>query len=99
MKHVTIDLEEITDWDSFHDVFKRKLNFPDYYGRNLDAWIDCMGDVGESGDVLHLRLEGMKELKARNFEIYEALHECAAFVNYQLTENGEEPVLAVSYYA
>ena len=99
MKKATINAEEITDWDSFHDVFQKRLEFPEYYERNLDAWIDCMSDETISGDFLHLKIEGMKELKERCPEIYEAIAECSAFVNYRLTENGEDPVLALSYYA
>lgn len=32
-----------------YDDFSLALNFPDYFGRNLDALNDCMGDVA-SGD-------------------------------------------------
>jgi hypothetical protein len=39
---VRIDTRLITDWASFHDVFARSFGFPDYYGRNMDAWNDCM---------------------------------------------------------
>ena len=98
MKHITIDSAQITDWNSFHDVFSEEIGFPEYYGRNMNAWIDCMGDEYVIGDFLHLKIEGMKELKERNPDIYEAIHECAAFVNYRLTEKGGDPVLAISYY-
>jgi RNAse (barnase) inhibitor barstar len=39
-----------TDTD-MHDDVARRLNFPDYFGRNLDALNDCMSDVA-SGDYL-----------------------------------------------
>jgi len=29
----------------FHDAVAKTLKFPAYYGRNLDAFNDCMGDV------------------------------------------------------
>lgn len=32
-----------------HNDFSEALDFPDYFGRNLDALNDCMGDVA-SGD-------------------------------------------------
>jgi RNAse (barnase) inhibitor barstar len=35
----------IIDWHSFHDEFQRAFRFFDGYGRNLDAWIDCMTDL------------------------------------------------------
>ncbi len=28
-----------------HDYLARKLDFPDYYGKNLDALEDCLGDI------------------------------------------------------
>ena len=42
MAVLEVDCRQITDWDSFHDVFARACGFPDFYGRNLNAWIDCM---------------------------------------------------------
>lgn len=29
-----------------HDYLKKVLNFPDYYGKNLDALYDCLTDIG-----------------------------------------------------
>src|SRR6185436_7352827 len=31
--------------DDFHDDMSKALKFPEYYGRNLDAFNDCMTDV------------------------------------------------------
>ncbi|MDO5851141.1 MAG: barstar family protein [Methanobacteriaceae archaeon] len=28
-----------------HKYLKKILNFPDYYGNNLDALYDCLGDI------------------------------------------------------
>ena len=42
MPIVRIDASRITSWDTFHDVFAKDFGFPDFYGRNMDAWIDCM---------------------------------------------------------
>jgi len=39
---VTIPVEKIKDWPSFHRVFQDTLGFPAFYGRNMNAWIDCM---------------------------------------------------------
>ena len=30
-----------------HTFVAQELNFPDYYGRNLDAFADCLGDISE----------------------------------------------------
>lgn len=29
-----------------HDYLKKSLNFPNYYGKNLDALYDCLTDIG-----------------------------------------------------
>ncbi|MGH2768386.1 MAG: barstar family protein [Actinomycetota bacterium] len=31
--------------DDLHDAMSRALDFPDYYGRNLNALLDCLEDV------------------------------------------------------
>ena len=42
MTVVRLDCDRITDWDSFHAVFAEVFGFPNFYGRNMNAWIDCM---------------------------------------------------------
>jgi RNAse (barnase) inhibitor barstar len=42
MPIVDVDVLPITDWDSFHDTFAVALGFPDFYGRNMNAWVDCL---------------------------------------------------------
>jgi RNAse (barnase) inhibitor barstar len=42
MTVVRLDCDRITDWESFHAVFAEVFGFPSFYGRNMDAWIDCM---------------------------------------------------------
>lgn len=108
MPIVEVDLAPVSDWGSFHDVFAQALGFPDFYGRNLNAWIDCLTYADEddrmrnvvvaAGDVLTLQLAGCKELRARCPEIYEALVDCAAFVNWRRIEVGDRPILALSYH-
>jgi RNAse (barnase) inhibitor barstar len=98
MKIATIDLSSVTSWESFHELFARSFDFPSYYGRNMDAWIDCMEDFAIAGeDCLRLDLKGMIPLKDRSPEIYEAINECAAFINYRSAEAGGESVIALCY--
>lgn len=40
MTAIPIPTNRITDWHTFHEVFAATLGFPDYYGRNMNAWID-----------------------------------------------------------
>lgn len=34
-----------------HDYLKEALNFPDYYGKNLDALYDCLCEIGIETDI------------------------------------------------
>jgi len=99
MKLVDLDLTPIKDWDTFHDLFAATFGFPAYYGRNMDAWIDCMGDVaGEKNELIFLHLTGAKALKDRCPEIFEAINECSAFLNYRQRESDANPIISISYH-
>lgn len=72
----------------------------------MNIWIDCLTyeDDGmsafpiEAGDVLTIQLQGCTDFRDRCPDIYEALMDSAAFVNWRRIEMGERPVLAVSYH-
>jgi RNAse (barnase) inhibitor barstar len=109
VNQVSVDCSEILDGDSFHDVFVRAFGFPAFYGRNLNAWIDCMTsldapDDGMSevhcspGTVLTLELQHVREFKECRPDLYDALIECSAFVNFRRNECGEPSVIALSYH-
>lgn len=105
---VMIDGDEIHDWDSFHSIFQDKMGFPEFYGANVDAWIDCMTYLERNdgmtkihvakGGVLVIRLLNAKNLKARFPEAYDALIECSSFVNYRRMDVGDAPVLALAFH-
>ena len=108
---VRVPTNEIVDWESFHAVFQRVLGFPDFYGRNMNAWVDCLtsADVADhgmvardlvpgDGDVLTLQLVDVDDFAARCPEQYDAVVECSAFVNWRRIELGNRPILALSFY-
>jgi len=106
---VRIDGRRIRDWGSFHAVFKEAMGFPDFYGANMDAWIDCMSYVDDPtagmttqhvspGAVLTLHVDEINDFAFRCPEQYDALVECSAFVNWRRAERGEPAVLALSFY-
>jgi hypothetical protein len=103
-----IQARNIRDWDSFHDEFHRVFGFPEFYGRNLNAWIDCMTCLDRSDDgmtsihvapgaVLGLEIDDAAYLKREHAEQYDAIVECSAFVNWRRIERGLPPVLALSF--
>ncbi len=73
-KNVQIDGSKIVDAASFHEHFSAVLGFPDFYGRNMNAWVDCMSYLDDPeagmtsvnvipGDVLVLCISAVTEFK------------------------------------
>ena len=83
------------------------MGFPEFYGRNMNAWIDCLSyldeDTGMSrihlaeGEMLHIELLGTEEFNSRLPEILDALVECSAFVNTRYVDAGKAPVLSLVF--
>ncbi len=108
VKSVKIHCDRIKDWKSFHDEFSSAFGFPDFYGRNMNAWIDCMTSIDspddgmtkihcEVGGTITMVLTEAKDLKERCPEQYTAILECSAFVNHRRNEVGEDSVLCLSF--
>lgn len=47
MRKITIDCLKISDKEELHDTLAKALNFPDWYGKNLDALYDCLTSIFE----------------------------------------------------
>ena len=45
MKQITLDGNIISDAAMVHDYLIEMLEFPEYYGKNLDALHDCLTDL------------------------------------------------------
>lgn len=45
MKQVILDGNILADATQVHDYLKEMLEFPEYYGKNLDALHDCLTDL------------------------------------------------------
>ena|ERR1022692_1315335 len=106
---VNIDCAKIVDWPSFHSTFKEALGFPDFYGNNMSAWVDCMTCLDDPDaemsrihappkGVVVLELHNVKSFRSRCSEQYDAIVECSAFVNWLLLEKRDPPVLVLSFY-
>ncbi len=89
-----INCLNITDWETFHTVFQNALKFPDYYGRNMDAWIDCVDDLTDQRTLIHMT--NSSSLKVKAPDILSAFFECAAYVNNRKIGRGEKAQLIVS---
>ena len=67
-----------------HRVLGRKLRFPAWYGRNLDALYDCLTDLHEDTELILVNwtVPGLQMLRR--------VMEDAALENPHLTVTGEE---------
>ena len=45
MKQIILDGNILADAAQAHDYLKEMLEFPEYYGKNLDALYDCLTDL------------------------------------------------------
>ena len=103
---IDIPVKRIVDWATFHDVFAEVLGYPAFYGRNMSAWIDCMTDADrpgtgmvrvavQPGQLMTLQIDGADDFAKRCPELFDALIECTAFVNFRRVETGGTPVLSL----
>ena len=99
-------LAQISDRESFHDVFARVLGFPQYYARNMDAWVELVStidtasataiQVGRKG-VLTLALDGAEGFRVEHPDLWDELIDSAGSVNFRRIVRGEPAVVALAY--
>ena len=46
-----LDGEKISNKDELHKFMKSALDFPEWYGENLDALYDCLTDLTEEVEI------------------------------------------------
>ena len=56
-----INLKNVKDKDEAHKIIKEALNFPDYYGANLDALNDSLAEIEEGSSIIIYVDEDMNE--------------------------------------
>ncbi len=49
--NLILDGEKISSKDELHKLMESVLDFPEWYGRNLDALYDCLTDLTEEVDI------------------------------------------------
>ena len=102
-----IDCNEIADEESFHEAWSAAMMFPGFYGRNMDAWIDCMSAlrsrdgmtrfVLDPGQTLQVALTGAESFRRRLPALFNELVDCTVLVNQRYRETGEGPALALVF--
>lgn len=103
MASIQLDGRQMGDWPSFHQESREKFGFPDFYGCNMDAWIDCLSGLRDddgmssivlgSDEVLQIKVIHSTSLQSRAPHILAALEDCIAAVNERYTDDGQSPAL------
>lgn len=104
-----INASKILTWNAFHSYFHRTFGFPDFYGRNMNAWIDCMDDLDKpengmtrglsirKGEYLVIRITNVHELREKANDIYLSLIESCAHINNGRVSTGESPLIFLAF--
>jgi hypothetical protein len=106
--NVRLDTTAISDWRSFHNAFKEVMGFPDFYGANMDAWIDCMSHLDDgksgmlrfdlgSGEALEIEIVDAESFARRVPDILVELIVCTAIINRRYLETAGEPVVSLVF--
>jgi RNAse (barnase) inhibitor barstar len=109
VEKIIINGKKLMNWKSFHNYFSKVFGFPDFYGRNMNAWIDCMGDIDhpehgmtknisiKKGESIEFVIQHARELEKRKKEIYDSLIEWSSFINQRRIEDGKQPLIFLSF--
>lgn len=105
---VHLDLSQVSREKSIHALFQEVFGFPEFYGHNWDAWIDCMSylDAPHEGmtkvtvgpeEILVMNLSGVSEFRKNYAEQFDSLLSCTAFANLRNLQGGSLPHLVLAY--
>jgi RNAse (barnase) inhibitor barstar len=99
-----IDGSKIKDLESFHDEFQSSMGFFEGYGRNTNAWIDCMTDMYTNGEYKSLTKFNLNDedrfiLKIINSEEWKKSdpETFNAFIDYCIWSNDERTHFLVEF--
>lgn len=79
MANVKLESKKILDWETFHSVCKEAFGFPDFYGANMDAWIDCLTSLDEGDGMSRFHLAENEQL---NIEVVNSADFCSRLPEY-----------------
>lgn len=92
---------------AFHEVCRETFGFPDFYGMNMNAWIDCLTYLDEGdgmsrfhlteGEVLRVEIGQSESFRSRLPEIFNAIVECTSIGNERYIESGKSPKLELVF--
>lgn len=95
---ININLLKLRTKQDFLNIMNYELNFPSYFGSNLDALDECMRDLSwiqEKNIVLNFN--NIEKLKERNSELYHLVHDMLSFYQKYWKENKNEKKIIINF--
>ena len=107
---IRIDARRLTDAVGLHATLGEAFGFANWYGKNLDALVDCLTQLDDPqaamsrvqvlpGELVLLVIEHTHGLTRQAAEQVKSLVDAAAFVNWRRLEKKQAPILIVAYEA
>lgn len=87
MKKVILDGERTSTMADVHELFAKGLEFPQLYGRNLDALYDCLTDVNDEVVIEIINFEKLQYELGKYADIIIRVLTDASEVNTKLKIN------------
>lgn len=84
MREIILDGKFMTDKKSTHKYLAEKLDFPDYYGNNLDALYDCLNSISEETCFSFINTEVAEENLEAYFSMILTVFEDSVIENHYL---------------
>ncbi|WP_291726352.1 barstar family protein [Bernardetia sp.] len=78
--NLEIDFSKINDLESMHNSLKKKFGFPDFYGKNVNALIDCLTSLRYPEDGMTKVI--LKKEEVLNLTIYSMPYDNALVINH-----------------
>ncbi|WOI45053.1 barstar family protein [Acidovorax sp. BLS4] len=102
-KVVQVDLRSLKEVADLHDVLANAFGFPDFYGKNFNALIDCWGSLRTPEDAMTtisvkddeyivLMVKGLSDSAK---EIFRGLISAVEFVNAREYSLNKSPVIYI----
>ena len=77
MKMIRLEIDHICTVRALHIYLAYKLNLPAYYGKNLDALHDVLGEMSEDAKIVLMGMPASEEMAAYAPRLERVLSEAA----------------------